>query len=193
MGELLMLRKLAFIALLAGSVAFTPANASTVSVGQWYTFGFGGVGSALSSGATFVIGTNPSSIAAPDPSWDFTLASDGTLLVLDGFASVDQFQISDLGSIIGSTSAPVPGSSCGSDITCALNDPNFSRATFSLGAGSHSITGTALQSGLGAGAGFFFISAAAVPEPSTWAMMLLGFGAIGFSLRRRRSAAVQTA
>ncbi len=27
----------------------------------------------------------------------------------------------------------------------------------------------------------------AVPEPSTWAMMLLGFGAIGFSLRRRKS------
>lgn len=29
--------------------------------------------------------------------------------------------------------------------------------------------------------------AAAVPEPATWAMMLLGFGAIGFGMRRRRS------
>ena len=29
---------------------------------------------------------------------------------------------------------------------------------------------------------------AAVPEPSTWAMMLFGFGAIGVSLRRRRPA-----
>jgi hypothetical protein len=28
----------------------------------------------------------------------------------------------------------------------------------------------------------------AVPEPATWAMMLLGFGAIGFSMRRRRAA-----
>ena len=27
---------------------------------------------------------------------------------------------------------------------------------------------------------------AAVPEPGTWATMLLGFGAIGFALRRRR-------
>ncbi len=27
-----------------------------------------------------------------------------------------------------------------------------------------------------------------VPEPATWAMILLGFGAIGFSMRRRRSA-----
>ena len=28
-------------------------------------------------------------------------------------------------------------------------------------------------------------NAAAVPEPATWAMMLLGFGAVGFSMRRR--------
>lgn len=28
----------------------------------------------------------------------------------------------------------------------------------------------------------------AVPEPATWAMMLLGFGGIGFSIRRRRKA-----
>jgi hypothetical protein len=32
----------------------------------------------------------------------------------------------------------------------------------------------------------FTPSAAAVPEPSTWAMMLLGFGAMGASLRYRR-------
>jgi len=33
---------------------------------------------------------------------------------------------------------------------------------------------------------------AAVPEPSTWGMMLLGFGAIGYSMRRsRRSSAVR--
>jgi hypothetical protein len=30
---------------------------------------------------------------------------------------------------------------------------------------------------------------AAVPEPSTWAMMLLGFGAVGFALRRRKQVA----
>jgi len=30
----------------------------------------------------------------------------------------------------------------------------------------------------------------AVPEPATWAMMLLGFGAVGFSMRRRRRIAL---
>jgi hypothetical protein len=29
----------------------------------------------------------------------------------------------------------------------------------------------------------------AVPEPATWAMMLMGFGAVGFGMRRRKSAA----
>lgn len=32
--------------------------------------------------------------------------------------------------------------------------------------------------------------AGAVPEPATWAMMLLGFGAIGFAMRRRQSQAL---
>lgn len=30
-------------------------------------------------------------------------------------------------------------------------------------------------------------AAAALPEPATWAMMLLGFGGIGFAVRRKRS------
>ena len=34
---------------------------------------------------------------------------------------------------------------------------------------------------------------AAVPEPGTWAMMLVGFGAIGYSMRRRRKTILQIA
>lgn len=53
---------------------------------------------------------------------------------------------------------------------------------------------TGLSRGLGSyGGNATFIPAAAVPEPGTWAMMLLGFGAIGFSLRRRKVASLQTA
>lgn len=32
-----------------------------------------------------------------------------------------------------------------------------------------------------------------VPEPATWAMMLLGFGAVGFSVRRKRPSLLQAA
>jgi hypothetical protein len=31
------------------------------------------------------------------------------------------------------------------------------------------------------------VSVAAIPEPRTWAMMLLGFGAVGFAMRRRQT------
>lgn len=45
--------------------------------------------------------------------------------------------------------------------------------------------------GVGRGQGSYggqlsFQPTAAVPEPGTWAMMLLGFGAIGFAMRRRK-------
>jgi hypothetical protein len=30
----------------------------------------------------------------------------------------------------------------------------------------------------------------AVPEPATWTMMLIGFGAVGFAMRRRKSVAL---
>lgn len=37
-----------------------------------------------------------------------------------------------------------------------------------------------------------FAAPAAVPEPSAWALMILGFGIVGGMARRRRSAALQT-
>lgn len=37
------------------------------------------------------------------------------------------------------------------------------------------------------------ISVSAVPEPATWAMMLFGFGAVGYGLRRARKPTVRVA
>ena len=37
------------------------------------------------------------------------------------------------------------------------------------------------------GAGSFYVRVAAVPEPSTWAMMILGFFGVGFMAYRRKS------
>ena len=34
--------------------------------------------------------------------------------------------------------------------------------------------------------GNLYGATAAVPEPATWAMMLIGFGGIGFQMRRQR-------
>lgn len=37
----------------------------------------------------------------------------------------------------------------------------------------------------------FFDTASSVPEPATWAMMMLGLGAMGFAFRRRRRSSVR--
>jgi hypothetical protein len=42
----------------------------------------------------------------------------------------------------------------------------------------------------GSGTLYIFSTPAAVPEPATWTMMLLGFGAVGFAMRRRRRVAL---
>lgn len=47
------------------------------------------------------------------------------------------------------------------------------------------------NTGLNAGAAIVGPLAAAVPEPGTWAMMLVGFGAIGFATRRRAKVTVR--
>ncbi|QIK79897.1 PEP-CTERM sorting domain-containing protein [Sphingomonas piscis] len=59
------------------------------------------------------------------------------------------------------------------------------RLTFTAEAGT-SITGLALSSSSNSLEVDNFGVVAAVPEPSTWAMMLVGFGGVGFSMRRRK-------
>lgn len=167
-----------------------PAQATAVALDTWYTFGFNGAGSALTSGAGYTQGTNPGALPAPDPAWTFMLPSGGgTLTVVDLFISSDRFMLFDFGSGIGSTSSFLEGGSCDSDITCALSDSRYSSGVFSLGAGAHSIAGQQTE-GTG-GAGAFMVSASVSPEvplPAAFGLQagvaaLLAGGAL---LRRRR-------
>jgi hypothetical protein len=62
-----------------------------------------------------------------------------------------------------------------------------------LGVGTHNITltGNLLGAAAGSYSGTLNIQTVpAVPEPATWAMMLLGFGATGLMIRRRRRPAL---
>lgn len=56
------------------------------------------------------------------------------------------------------------------------------------------LAGTQVVELIGSGRGSYggSVSYTALPEPATWAMMLLGFGFIGVSMRRRRNASMRT-
>jgi len=66
------------------------------------------------------------------------------------------------------------------------NSINLLPGSFAAGNYHLSFSGTTTSAGPEGGTLFF----AAVPEPSTWALMLLGFGGIGLAMRRRRRPAL---
>ena len=131
--------------------------------------------------------------------FDFSIANGfvGTLTIVDAVFNGDTFKVTNFGSPLGSTSS-VPladyasATDHGLDFDAALADSSFSRAVFTLGAGSYRIGGFLDQSllldgqRLDATAGALRLSVAPVPEPSTYAILLAGFGVVGLIARRRR-------
>lgn len=165
------------------------ANAGPVSIGQWYTIGFGGVGSFATDGSVCcALGLN--SLYPGDPSWTFTAGAGGaTVTITDGFSSGDSFQLVDFGGAVGVTPSVAQGGSCGSDEPACLADPLMSHNLFFLGAGSHSIDIQVAATPFGGGAAFFRIDDGGtpeVPEPST--SLLLGSALAVAALWRRFSA-----
>ena len=75
----------------------------------------------------------------------------------------------------------------GSAETWACCTPNGNGSVL-LGVGEHRLmyTVTNVSNVLGTYSGNFNFAVAPVPEPATWAMMLLGFAGIGFAMRRSR-------
>jgi hypothetical protein len=59
-----------------------------------------------------------------------------------------------------------------------------------LDAGTYTLTIEGTRGTTGSFGGNVAFTAAAVPEPATWGMMLLGFGAVGFAMRRRKQPAL---
>ena len=86
------------------------------------------------------------------------------------------------------TSAILTGPSGPLNLAIQFNDPTFERWVTSptgLLAGTYTLTITGNSGPNGVMGGHIDIQA--VPEPATWAMLLLGFGAVGFAMRRRRT------
>jgi hypothetical protein len=169
------LRSFALAALPAAALLVAmPASATTVlSVGGgWSGFSFGGVGSSWSD------------------DFSFTLTGTAELRVTDAFLSGDQFKVT-LNGVDYNTSAP---GSTGDDISSnydgAFADSRWSSRSWTLGPGNYTVSGTTLLSPFGAGGAAIELVSSAVPEPTTWALMIMGFGAVGVVARRRRAMSV---
>jgi hypothetical protein len=81
------------------------------------------------------------------------------------------------------TSTPVSfGANVGECISCALSNPDFSSGVFALNAGTTNIFGRPVFM---RAPGNFDFEVTTVPEPSTWAMILLGFAGLGVAGYRR--------
>jgi hypothetical protein len=166
------------LGVVAGTLAMTLATAA-----QAVVYPIGGPNFFITSGTPFtpsISATFFNSYGAGvnfDDSFTFTIPQNGT-----GSGSISTSFSSDLNKIvltdliINGTSYPITGTSSGQIATV----------------GFVPITAFALNSirviGYSVGAGGFSGTATftAVPEAATWAMMLVGFGALGLTMRRRR-------
>jgi hypothetical protein len=140
-----------------------PAQAAPYTVGSgWAVFGVGAVGSAW------------------DKTFDFTLTAPAILKVTDVLCCGDQYNVTDNGLNLGNTSVP------GNDYpTCAVSpgDPDYTFADsrwtsrwWVLFPGSHSISGTAIQSPYGADGGYVRVDSAANCIGSLCYMSVSGAG-----------------
>jgi PEP-CTERM motif len=158
--------------------AASTANAAVIVVGGgWTTVGFGAAGSALNIGG--------------DNVFTFTLPTPGKLRITDAFLIGDIFRLTINGVVLGPTSAPGAGANVGGDYDAAFASGYYSAGEYDLLAGNFTVTGTATVSPFNGGDAGLRVDLAAIPEPGTWALMIMGFGLAGGALRRTRGQTVR--
>jgi hypothetical protein len=164
---------LAAAALSAQADTITPVTAD----GNWNQFFFGDNASSWLDDYAYN--------APGNLSFSVTLNGPGILNVTDAGLTGDIFQVFDNGIALGVTSAPNTTNSVDMNVNfdAAFASSDWSHGKWTLGAGSHLITGIATTSAFGSGTGA--IQVIAVPEPTSYAMLMAGLGLIGLIARRR--------
>lgn len=167
--------------------AATNASAAVVIVGGGTTVDVTGP-TTLDGGINFSMGYSDSGSSSPfieTLSWNNTLSGIygitlSTTAALAGGANDVDITSAFLtgGSVIGSLGLIADPDNTDLNEDYALNTL--------LESGTYTLTIQGTRGTTGSFGGNVAFTAAAVPEPATWAMMLFGFGAVGFAMRRRR-------
>ncbi|MES2904417.1 MAG: FxDxF family PEP-CTERM protein [Pseudomonadota bacterium] len=166
----------------AALVALAPAAHAQATGGTIQDFSNDvGVGGSFTTGFSESTLTNPFS-----ETLNFTTTSSGLLSIFVGSTATTESNDTDFLSVFLSGTGLV-----GNVLIPQLSgDPTEIRSLAGLGIGAGNFTLT-VQGTPGTENGSFggsvaFVAQSAVPEPSTWAMMLFGFGAMGVAIRRRK-------
>lgn len=183
-----------FIAAVLATTFVAPASATDISLApdaKWREFT---VDSQLapSFGTGWIDYTDGSALTF---SFTVGVGQVGVLSVVDAGFAGDTFRITNNGTAFGQTSSVPAGTTAGSvvgDFDSAFADASFSRASFTLAAGSYRIGGRLDQSvndngmALNSTNGAVRLSlVSAVPEPSGHALLLAGLMAVGVVVHRR--------
>lgn len=134
-------------------------------------------------------------VAAGEPTensaWTFTVDALSVLSVTDAFIEGDVFILSgDINAVTAFFAGSVTDVQAEGFYGSAWLNAGYSKVAVLVGPGSYSfsITGQG-EGGIPAGLGVRLDTVSgAVPEPATWGMMILGFGLVGLTARRRRLA-----
>jgi len=174
LAKALLASLLAAAALTAQADTITPVTADS----NWNQFYYGDASTPWLDLSAF------DSSAAP-VSFTITLQSAAQLNVTAAGYAGDVFQVFDNASSLGSTSTPTGTNTDYADLNFdqAFSSNKWSHGSWTLSAGTHTITGLVTISALQAGAGA--IQVIAVPEPTSYAMLMAGLGLIGLIARRR--------
>jgi PEP-CTERM motif len=184
----LLAHALATMVLAVGGLAHA-ASVPLTANGPWAEFDIDDF-AAQSGGTEWIDFTDGSALT-----FTFTVSGPTQLRVVDAGFAGDTFSVTLNGAALGTTSAVAPVAysdslpSVGTDFDAAWADASYSRGSWLLGAGTYSLTGALLQSvsldGAPLNATVGAVMIAAVPEPTSWALLLAGLSVVGVVLRRR--------
>jgi hypothetical protein len=149
-----------------GGINFSTSDSSTTTVGTW--LGSPGISSAILNNAYMLFTGNILLNAGANA---FTIAhDDGLQLSLDG----------GIGMVVNT-----PGPTAPTTTAFTIMAPSAGTYNYTMSYGECCAGPAVLQWSYPTGQ-----PVGSVPEPATWAMMLLGFGGIGVAMRRRRKEAL---